>query len=149
MKFSAKWAFAMLLLTSTRVFCQDAESDQVLLEKNEIALWTAWKNHDVKAYMEYLTPTSVAIESYGSVSRGKDLILHSVQSDYCKIRNFSLRDFHYEWVTKDVVVQTYHAETSSTCGAHVLPQKVIASTVWTKLNGRWQTPFHQESPDGK
>lgn len=134
---------ALLLLAQTQ---PDHAAQEQQLTRNETALWTAWKNHDPKTYRALLTDDSVAIESYGTITRGKAQILQMVVSEYCKIRSFSVTDFTYQWIAPDVVVQTYSATITSTCGAHPLPEKVVATTTWVRRSGKWQTPFHQESP---
>jgi hypothetical protein len=49
------------------------------------------------------------------------------------------------WLDSDAVVMTYTATQDATCNGKKQPDKVIATSIWQKKNGKWMSPFHQET----
>lgn len=53
--------------------------------------------------------------------------------------------FSYLWLDKDTVLMTYTATQDATCSGKKQTGKVIASSLWQKKDGKWVSPFHQET----
>jgi hypothetical protein len=81
----------------------------------------------------------------GMVEKGKQQQLEAVAGSGCSVKSFSLSDFSYMWLDKDTVVIMYTATQDATCSGKKQPDKVIATSIWQNKNGKWMSPFHQET----
>jgi hypothetical protein len=61
------------------------------------------------------------------------------------VKGFSLSNFTYLWLNNDMVLMTYTATQDATCSGKKQAGKVIATSLWQKKNGKWLSPFHQET----
>jgi hypothetical protein len=139
---------AAILLMALPAFVQAVAADTAVEAKiaaNEKALWAAWKNHDAKPFNESLSDDAVNIVG-GEIQKGKAATIKDVSSTDCKVNDFSLSNFNYTWLGHDSVIVTYNATQDGECKGQKLPAKVIASSAWSKKQGKWESPFHQETP---
>ena len=124
-----------------------AENNQAVensLKTKEQAGWQAWKDKDPKAFADMI-PDDVVNIADGTMSHGKPAIMQALSSGACAVNSFSLSDFSFQWVDKDAVMMTYTATQDATCNGKKQPGKVIASSLWVKKDGKWVSPFHQET----
>ena len=136
---------ALALLISAVPLC--AGNDQAVensLKTKEQAGWQAWKDKDPKAFQEMI-PDDVVNIADGMIEHGKQAILKDLSSGVCSVNSFALSDFSFQWLDKDAVMLTYTAVQDATCAGKKQPGKVIASSLWMKKNGKWVSPFHQET----
>ena len=136
-------AFA-LLLSGVQLYSQTNVAIEKGLQSKEQAGWQAWKDHDAKS-VEGMTPENAVNIADGTVAKGKQQILKSMVDPGCMVNSFSLSDFSYLWLDKDTAVMTYTATQDATCSGKKQAGKVIATSVWQKRNGKWMSPFHQET----
>jgi hypothetical protein len=137
-----------ILLMTLPAFVQAAAADTAVEAKiaaNEKALWDAWKNHDAKPFNEYLSDDAVNIAG-GEMRKGKAATIKDITSTDCKVNDLSLSNFSYTWIDHDSVIMTYTATQDAECKGQKIPAKVIASSAWSKKQGKWESPFHQETP---
>jgi hypothetical protein len=137
---------AIILFAS---FCcaQEASNFQPSLESKEKVGWQAWKDHDAKQAVAWLTNDPISIAD-GGVFKGKEQVVKSVTDARCVVNSFSLSDFSYMWLDKDTVVMTYTGTQDATCDGKKQGGKVFATSIWQKKGGKWLSPFHQETEAG-
>lgn len=133
-----------LLLSGMQLYSQTNANVEKALEANEQAGWQGWKDHTSKP-VEAMTPENVINIADGAVARGRQQVLHEMASSGCDVNSFSLSDFSYMWLDKDTVLMTYTATQDATCSGKKQAGKVIATSLWQKKNGKWVSPFHQET----
>jgi hypothetical protein len=133
-----------LLLSGVYLYSQTNAALERSLERKEQAGWQAWKDHNPKSIAGMLTHDSINIAD-GTVSKGKQQVLKGMFDPGCAVKSFSLSDFSYMWLDRDTVVMTYTATQDATCSGKKQAEKVIATSIWQKKNGRWVSPFHQET----
>ncbi len=133
-----------LLLSVAPLYSQSNAAVEKTLQTKEQAGWQAWKNHDAKP-VEGMIPSDVINIADGVVSKGKQQVLSAMGGSGCMVNNFSLSDFSYLWLDKDTVIMTYTATQDATCSGKKQAGKVIAASIWQKQNGKWVSPFHQET----
>ena len=133
-----------LLLSGIELFSQANAGVEKSLEAKEQTGWQAWKDHDPKLIEQFIPENYVGIAD-GAMAKGKQQILTGTASQDCQVNSFSLSDFSYMWLDKDVVLMTYSATQDATCQGKKQAGKVIASSVWQKKGGKWVSPFHQET----
>jgi hypothetical protein len=121
--------------------------DAIILESKEIVGWQAWKDHDAKQAVAWLTNDPISIAD-GGVFKGKEQVVKSVADARCVVNSFSLSDFSYMWLDKDTVVMTYTGTQDATCDGKKQGGKVFATSIWQKKSGKWLSPFHQETEAG-
>lgn len=133
-----------LLLSTVPLWAESNQAVESALKSKEQAAWQAWKDRDQKAMDPIITEDAINIAD-GVMDKGKEKILKDMMAPGCTVNSFSLSDFAFLWIDKDAVILTYNATQDVTCGDKKQPGKVIASSVWQKKNGKWVSPFHQET----
>ncbi len=136
-----------LLLSAIPLFSQTNAAIENTLESNEKAGWQAWKDHDAKQAVAWITDDSINIAD-GGVFKGKEELVKGITDARCMVNSFSLSDFSYKWLDKDTVVMTYTGTQDATCGGKKQGGRVLATTIWQKKGGKWLSPFHQETEVG-
>lgn len=127
-----------------QLYSQTNANVEKALQAKEQAGWQGWKDHTSKP-VEDMTPENVINIADGTVARGRQQVLHELASSGCDVNSFSLSDFSYMWLDKDTVLMTYTATQDATCSGKKQAGKVIASSLWQKKDGKWVSPFHQET----
>jgi hypothetical protein len=115
------------------------------LQANETALWTAFKDKDVKPFQMWLTPDAIMIGDQG-VGTKADL-MKMLPTMPCEIKSFTLSDWKLTMADPDDAVITYKGVTDGTCAGKPIPP-VWASSLWTMRKGKWLAFSHQESNVG-
>jgi len=136
-----------MLLSAVPLFSQANASIEKTLESNEKAGWQAWKDNDVKKAGAWFTNDSISIAD-GGVFKGKEQLLKSFSDGRCVVNSFSLSDFSYMWLDKGTVIMTYTGTQDATCDGKRQGGKVFATSIWQKKDGKWLSPFHQETEAG-
>lgn len=133
-----------LLFSALPAYSQANAALEKALETKEHAGWQGWKDHTSKP-IEAMTPEQVINIADGTVTKGREQVLHQLASSGCDVNSFALSDFSFMWLDKDTVLMTYTATQDATCSGKKQAGKVIASSLWQKKNGKWVSPFHQET----
>jgi hypothetical protein len=133
-----------LLATGVRLYAQTEVAVEKSLESKEHAGWQAWKDHNAKL-IEGMIPENALNIADGMVTKGKEQVIKGVTDSGCKVNGFSLSDFSFMWLDKDTVVMMYTATQDATCSGKKQSDKVVATSIWQKKNGKWMSPFHQET----
>ena len=136
-----------LLLSAVPLFSQTNATIEKTLESKENVGWQAWKDHDAKQAVAWLTNDPISIAD-GGVFKGKEQVVKSVTDARCVVNSFSLSDFSYMWLDKDTVIMTYTGTQDATCDGKKQGGKVFATSIWQKKGGKWLSPFHQETEAG-
>lgn len=138
-------ALGFALLFSGLPLCSQTNAGvEKALEAKEQAGWQGWKDHTSKPF-EAMTPDDVINIADGTVVRGRQQVLQEMASSGCDVNSFSLSGFSFMWLDRDTVLMTYTATQDATCSGKKQPEKVIAASLWQKKNGKWVSPFHQET----
>lgn len=133
-----------LLFSGVQLYSQTNAAVEKALQSKEQAGWQGWKDHNVKP-IEGMIPDNVINIADGEVATGKQQVLKNMEGPGCMVNSFTLSDFSYLWLNKDTVIMTYTATQDATCSGKKQAGKVIAASVWQKQNGKWVSPFHQET----
>lgn len=133
-----------LLATGVDLYAQTNAALEKSLESKEQAGWQAWKDHNAKL-IEGMIPENALNIADGTVTKGKEQVVKAVADSGCTVSRFSLFDFSYMWLDKNTVVMMYTATQDATCSGKKQADKVIAASIWQKKNGKWMSPFHQET----
>jgi len=133
-----------VLFCGVPLYAQTNAALEKTLETKEHAGWQGWKDHTATP-VEAMTPDDVINIADGTVSRGKQQVLHALASGGCDVNSFALTDFSFMWLDKDTVLMTYTATQDATCSGKKQAGKVIASSLWQRKGGKWVSPFHQET----
>jgi hypothetical protein len=133
-----------LLLPGIQLYAQSNMALEKVLAAKEQVGWQAWKDHNAKL-IEGMIPDDAIDIADGATLKGKQKIMDATNSPTCTVNSFSLSDFSYQWLDKDLVMITYTAEQDATCSGKKQPGKVLAASLWQKKGGQWISPFHQET----
>jgi hypothetical protein len=133
-----------LLLSGVCLYSQTNAAVERSLETKERAGWQAWKDHNPRL-IEGVTPNDAIDIADGIAVRGKQQVVEATAGPGCSVRSFSLSDFSFMWLDRDTVLITYTATQDATCNGKKQSGKVTASSIWQKRNGKWMSPFHQET----
>ena len=133
-----------LLFSGIQLYAQTNATVEKALEAKEHVGWQSWKDHNAKP-LDPLTPDDVLNIADGTVTRGKQQVLHEIESSNCDVNSFALSDFSYLWLDKNTVLMTYTATQDATCSGKKQAGKVLATSLWQKKGGQWMSPFHQET----
>ena len=112
------------------------------LSANETALWTAWKNKDVKPFQMWLAADGVSIGEQGLGTKA-DLI-KELPTMPCEVKSFTLSDWKLSMVDADAALLTYKGVTDGTCAGQALPP-LWASSLWVNRKGKWVVFSHTET----
>ncbi len=133
-----------LVLSGIPLYAQSNADVEKALEAKEQAGWQAWKDHNAKL-IEGMIPENALNIADGTVTKGTQQIVNGIVNSGCTVNSFSLSDFSYMWLDKDMVLMNYTATQDATCSGKKQAGKVIATSLWQKKGGKWVSPFHQET----
>ncbi len=112
------------------------------LSANETALWTAWKNKDVKPFQMWLTADGVSVGEHGIGTKAE--LVKMLPSMPCEVKSISLSDWKLSMVDADAAVLTYKGSADGTCDGQPIPT-VWSSSLWVNRKGKWVVFAHQET----
>jgi len=145
MKKSLCAVFILLCVTTTSfgqkpAFDKKVKEQIIALEKSG---WEAWKNKTV-AWFEKNTSSDFLTISADGIS-DKAQVIKSTPVD-CDVKTYSLSDFTFVMLTKDVVYVTYIATQDASCGGVQLPAKVRAAVTYVKRENKWKEAMYIDTP---
>ena len=135
-------AVALLCLLASPLAAAESEDDALIAM--ERALWEGWKAHDGAPFEQHLAEGAVNTLPTGRVS-GKAGQLDMITKTPCDVAGFSLGDVAVQRFGDHTAVLTYDASQDATCDGQRLPEKVMVTSVWVKLDGKWQAASYQET----
>jgi ketosteroid isomerase-like protein len=119
---------------------------EAAIKKMERELWDSWKNHDNKAFANYLADDAFVLDDPSAGFQDKKTMLAKMNGPQCDVKSYSFSDDRLTWVDKDAATYTYTATVDATCGGQKIPEKVYCSSVWAKRGTKWVGLLHQETP---
>jgi hypothetical protein len=142
---SMKSSIVTLLLALALVqpaMASDLKDELVAMQKAE---WTAWGNHNAKAFGESTSNDVVAIYADGTVVIGRDKLLASVGSNTCKLNSFDFSDVILRQPSPDTAILTYSAKQDGSCPEGKLEPKLFATAIYVRQGGKWRSLNYQET----
>ena len=146
-----KFALVTLIagLTTAALYAsQAAPADRVVVEKQlaatEQKINDAFAKQDVAGMKANVADDASAIDPGGVTSVSE--FFKQLPTMDVKLTDVKLSDFKYHWVDANNVVLTYTWTGKGTVMGQPAQSPMIASTLYTKRNGRWLAYFHQETP---
>ena len=135
-------------LTTTALYGQAAPTDRAAVEKQIVAseqkINDAFGKQDVAAMKANVADDAAAIDTGGLTSVSE--FFKQLPTMDIKLTDVKLSDFKYHWVDANNVVLTYTWTGKGTVMGQPVPSPTVASTLYTKRNGKWLATFHQETP---
>ena len=113
------------------------------LEKMERQAWDAFGRGDGKFFEGFYSSDATQIDPNGIMTR-KEAIA-AISTKPCELKNYSINKFKVTMLSPSTAFVTYSATQDATCGGQKVPEKLVASSVYVKRNGKWQGALHQES----
>ena len=126
---------------SAQMKASKAVSDQ--LEKMERQAWDAFGRGDGKFFDGFYSSDAAQIDPNGIMTR-KEAIA-AISTKPCELKSYSFNNFKVTMLNATTAFVTYAATQDATCGGQKVPEKLLASSVYVKRNGKWQGALHQES----
>jgi hypothetical protein len=136
-------------LTTTALYAsQAASADRAAVEKQlaatEQKINDAFAKRDVAGMKANVAEDAYAIDPGGVTSVSE--FFKQLPTMDVKLTDVKLSDFKYHWVDANNVVVTYTWTGKGTVMGQPVQSPAIASTLYTKRNGKWLAYFHQETP---
>ncbi len=116
------------------------EAQIIALEK---AGWEAWKNKNAAWYQTNVTEDYLDVNSDGVFNKA---FVVKVTATDCDVKSYSLDNFKFVMLSKDVALLNYTAMQDGVCGGKVQPSTVRASSVYVRRGGKWLNAFYTEIP---
>ncbi len=110
---------------------------------NERAGWEAWKNKDTAWFQTNLTEDLVQVNSDGVYSKAQ--IVKNTATE-CDVKSFSLDNFKFVMLSKDVALLNYTAMQDAVCNGKKIAPQVRATVNYVKRGGKWLEAMYMETP---
>jgi len=137
-------ALAVLCLALVAPAPAAASEGDATLVAMERALWEAWKAHDRAPFEQHLAEGSVNTTAAGRTS-GKAEQIAMLSSADCEVASFTLGDIAVQRFGDHTAVLTYDATQDAVCEGHRLAERVMVTSVWVEMAGKWQAVSYQET----
>ena len=136
-------------LTSVTLYAgQAAPADRASVEKQIVAseqkINDAFGKRDVAGMKANVADDAAAVDPGGLTSVAE--FFKQLPTMDVKLTDVKLSDFKYHWVDANNVVLTYTWTGKGTVMGQPVQSPTVASTLYTKRNGKWLAAFHQETP---
>ncbi len=116
------------------------EAQIIALEK---AGWEAWKNKNAAWFQTNMTEELVQVNSDGLFDKSQ--VVKATATD-CDVKSYSLDNFKFVMLSKDVALLNYTAMQDGVCGGKTIPATVHATSVYVKRGGKWLSALYTETP---
>ena len=138
----------MALSTTAALYAsQAASTDRAGVEKQlaatEQKISDAFAKGDVAGMKANVADDAVAIDPGGVTPVSE--FFKQLPTMGVKVTDVKLSDFKYHWIDANNVVLTYTWTGKGTVAGQPVQSPTIASTLYTKRNGKWLAYFHQET----
>ena len=135
------------IAATTTAFSQKKMSNDDKVKAQIIAIekagWEAWKNKDAKWFQANMTEELLDVTSDGVFS--KEQVVKSAPTD-CNVKSFSLNNFKFVMLSKDVALMTYTATQDAVCSGKKVPSQVRSTVNYVKRDGKWLEALYMETP---
>ncbi len=132
---------AILVLSIFVIGMNSAMADDIAdVKKDEIELWEAWHNQDVKKWSELTSPEYVW--SDGRQIRGYSAV--EKEFGMGKLAQYKTSDMQAVRISADVIVLSYRASINGVYNGKPFQSDVAECSVWTKSGGKWRNVMLQE-----
>ena len=120
-----------------------AQTEETLktLTANERALHAAVANGDKASFQSLVLPEGVWATGQGFVPMG--LLANGL--DNFRLTNWDIVNPHAIWIDTDSAILLYVWTGTGTSQTPSVGSTTLASTVWTRRNGKWLAVHHQET----
>ena len=122
---------------------KSVESQIIAIEKSG---WEAWKNKDAKWFQNNMAEELLDVTSDGVFT--KEQVVKTTPID-CNVKSYSLDNFKFVMVTRDVALMTYTATQDGVCSGKKIPSHVRATVNYVKRDGKWLEALYMETPTGQ
>jgi hypothetical protein len=134
-----------MLLTLAGTFGRQAgtvpTTQDTAIVANERALLDAASKSDAPAFVSLVLPEGVWATRQGFIPMN----LLAGGLDAFKITRWEIVNPHVTWLDDNCAIVLYAWQGAGTFQGQALPPTAIASTVWSKRNGKWLAAHHQET----
>jgi Domain of unknown function (DUF4440) len=141
-------AVALTMTAGLAALTQFAPPDQAAVEKtliaNENKIAEAIAKGDVKTAQSIIAADGWSADPGGFMPAAE--FFKMVGSGQVKIATYKMSDYKFIWVNPTTAVLGYVWTGKGSMAGQPFPEKVHASTVWTKRGANWVAVFHQETP---
>lgn len=135
------------IAASSVAFGQTKMSKDSKVEAQIIALekagWEAWKNKNSAWFQTNTTEESLWINSEGISNKAQ--VLKSTPTD-CEVKSYSLDNFKFVMLGKDVALLNYTAMQDGVCGGKKIPPQIRATVNYVRRGGKWLEAMYMETP---
>ncbi len=114
------------------------ESQIIALEK---AAWNAWKNKDSSWFQKNLADDALSVNSGGVFDKAQIIKGYSE----CDVKSYSLDDFKFRMLDKNVALITFTGNQNAVCGGEKNPTSVRVTSIYVKRDGKWLNSFYMET----
>jgi len=118
----------------------DAATEKMLIA-NERALFDAIARHDKAAFQALVAPDGIWATPTGFVPM--NLLANGL--DVFDVPKFGIENAHVIWTDGNAALLPYPRTGGGSFGGHPFASVMMASTLWTKRDGKWVAVYHQES----
>ncbi len=119
------------------------ETQIIALEK---AGWEAWKNKNAAWFQTNMTEELVQVNSDGVFNKSQ--VVKATATD-CDVKSYSLDNFKFVMLSKDVALLNYTAMQDGVCGGKKIPSQVRATVNYVRRGGKWLEAMYMETPTVK
>jgi Domain of unknown function (DUF4440) len=112
----------------------------IALEKSG---WEAWKNKNASWFEDNVSENFLGINSDGI--NNKEQTVKSTPTD-CEIKSYSLDNFRFVMLSKDVALLNYTATQDGVCAGKKIAPQVRATVNYVKRGTKWLEALYMETP---
>lgn len=117
------------------------DATQQLLIANERSLYEAVKKRDKASFQSLVLPEGNWTTTSGFVPLG--LLANGLE--HVQLPNWSVENLRVTWTDGDSALLLYVRRGGGNVSGELPPQMTLASTLWTKRDGKWLAVHHQET----
>jgi hypothetical protein len=110
----------------------------------ETQLWETWKQRDSNAFEPLLSDRFAGQSPIGRITKA-DMMRYAFDPA-CTIDSYALGPMAATTVAGGLVLITYRAEQSVTCGGDPLPSPLMVTSMYAREGGAWKSIFYMETP---
>jgi len=118
----------------------DADAEKTVIA-NERALYDAVAKNDKAAFQSLILPEGIWATLTGFVPIGA---LANGLGEF-EVPTWGIENPHVIWRDGNTALLLYSRTGGGSFGGRTFPATMLASTIWTKRNGKWLAVYHQES----
>lgn len=106
--------------------------------------WEAWKNNDMKWFVENTAAYYKGFSANGYVDKAGSI--KSLTEAKCVVKSYSISDEQMHMAGPDAAFLTFRAAQDATCNGKRSPANVYSVSVYFRDGDKWNESFYAESP---